>query len=140
MILIKVKCHFQNCFLLQQLSLHSHYSYLYLYLTFTFAFTLLLSWKNIQSLAMKLFKVKRNLSNVVIWNVLKARKLISNLRSQTNFVTDCVNTRRYFVPKVCDIVSSERKECSLFKNVRLRFKNRLQKTVLAIFVGHTYRI
>ena len=42
--------------------------------------------KNIQSLAIELFKVKRNLSNVIMCNILRARTLIYNLRLQTDFV------------------------------------------------------
>ena len=65
--------------------------------------------RNIQSLAIELFKVKRNLSNVIICNILKTRTLTYNLRSQTDFVTDCVNTQcyglnspSYFTPKIWD--------------------------------------
>ena len=43
--------------------------------------------RNIQSLAIELFKVRRNLSNMIMCNY--------NLRSQAYFVRDCVNTRRY---------------------------------------------
>ena len=51
--------------------------------------------RNIQSLAIELFKVKRNLSNVIMYNILKTRTLTYNLRSQKDFVRDCINTRRY---------------------------------------------
>ena len=50
---------------------------------------------NIQSLAVELFKVKRNLSNVIMCNILKARTQTYNLRLKADFVRDCVNTRRY---------------------------------------------
>ena len=53
--------------------------------------------RNIQSLAIELFKVKRNLSNVIMCNIFKTRTLTYNLRSQTDIVRDCVNTRRYAV-------------------------------------------
>ena len=63
--------------------------------------------RNIQSLAVELFKVKRNLSNVIMCNIFKKRTLTYNLRSQTDFVRDSVNTQRYglnslsyFTPKV----------------------------------------
>ena len=51
--------------------------------------------RNIQSLAIELFKVRRNLSNMIMCNILKKRTLTYNLRSQAYFVRDCVNTRRY---------------------------------------------
>ena len=70
--------------------------------------------RSIQFLAIELFKVKRNLSNVIMCNTLKTRTLTYNLRSQTDFVRDCVNTRRhslnslsYFAPKVCDTILLE---------------------------------
>ena len=63
--------------------------------------------RNIQSLTIKLFKVKRNLSNEIICNILKTRTLTYNLQSQTDFMRDCINTRHYglnsrnyFAPKV----------------------------------------
>ena len=43
--------------------------------------------RNIQSLAIELFKVKRNLSNVIMCNILKSRTMTYNLRSQTDFVS-----------------------------------------------------
>ena len=71
--------------------------------------------RNIQSLAIELFKVKQNLSNVIMCNILKTRTLTNNLRSQTDFVRDCVNTRRhslnslnYFATKVWDMIPLER--------------------------------
>ena len=50
---------------------------------------------NIQSLAIELFKFKRNLSNVIMCNILKARTQTYNLQLKEDFVRDCVNTRRY---------------------------------------------
>ena len=57
--------------------------------------------RNIQSLAIELFKVKRNLSNGIRCNILKTRTLTYNLRSQTDFMRDCVNTRRYGLNSLC---------------------------------------
>ena len=57
--------------------------------------------RNIQSLAIELFNVKRNLSNVIVCNILKTRTLTYNLRSQTDFMRDCVNTRRYGLNSLC---------------------------------------
>ena len=73
--------------------------------------------RNIQSLAIELFKVKRNHSNVIMCNILKTRTLTYNLRSEKDFVRDCVNTRRYglnslscIAAKVWDMVPLEIKE------------------------------
>ena len=55
-------------------------------------------------------KFKRNLSNVIMCNILKIRTLTYTLRSQTDFPRECVNTLRYglnslsyFAPKVWDM-------------------------------------
>ena len=63
--------------------------------------------RNIRSPAIELNETKRKLSHVIMSNILKTRTPTYNLRSQTNFVRDCVNTRRcglnslsYFTPKV----------------------------------------
>ena len=57
--------------------------------------------RNVRSLAIELLKVKRNLSNVIMCNILKTRTLTYNLRSQTDFMRDCVNTRRYGLNSIC---------------------------------------
>ena len=51
--------------------------------------------RNIHSLAIELFGGKRNLSNVIMCNVLKTRTLTYNFRSQKDFMRDYVNIRRY---------------------------------------------
>ena len=86
--------------------------------------------RNIQSLAVELFKVKRNLSNVIMCNIFKKRTLTYNLRSQTDFVRDCVNTRRYglnslsyFAPKVWDTIPLEIKNINSFQ----KFKTEIRK-------------
>ena len=67
--------------------------------------------RNIQSLAIEIFKVKRNFLNVIMCNILKTKTLTYNLRSQTEFVRDCVDTRRYgpnslsySAPKIWDMI------------------------------------
>ena len=69
---------------------------------------------NIQSLAIELFKVKRNLSNVIMCNIFRKRTLAYSLLSPTDFLRDCVNIRHcglnslsYFAPKVCDMIPLE---------------------------------
>ena len=67
--------------------------------------------RNTQSLAIKLFKVKRNLSNNIIYGIFQTRKVNYNLRSQTDFASICVKTNkfilnllRYFASKVWSVV------------------------------------
>ena len=63
--------------------------------------------RNIQSLAAELFKIKGNLSNNIMYNIFQTRKINYDLRSQTEFDNNCVNTNkfglnslRYFASKV----------------------------------------
>ena len=51
--------------------------------------------RNIQSLAIELFKVKENLSNAIMSDVFPARVLNYNLRSQTDFFRNTVNTKKF---------------------------------------------
>ena len=85
--------------------------------------------RNIQSLAIELFKVKRNLSNVIMSNILKIRALTYNLRSQTDFVRGCVNIRRYglnalsyFAPKVWDMIPSEIKNINSLQKLKTEIR------------------
>ena len=43
--------------------------------------------RNIQSIAIELFKVKGNLSNSIMYNIFQTRKINYNLRSQTDFAS-----------------------------------------------------
>ena len=102
-------------------------SYVYL-LVKEKSFTIL--QRNIQSLAIELFKVKRNISNVIMCNIFKKRTLTYNLRSQTDFVRDCVNTLRcglnslsYFTPKVWDMIPLEIKNINSLQ----KFKTEIRK-------------
>ena len=86
--------------------------------------------RNIQSLAIELFKVTQNLSNVIISNIFKKRTLTYNLRSQRDFVRDCVNTRRYglnslnyFAPKVWEMIPLEIKNINSLQ----KFKTEIRK-------------
>ena len=107
--------------------------------------------RNIQSLAIELFKVKRNLSNVILCNILKTRTMTYNLRSQTDFVRDCVTTRHYglnsqsyFNPKAWNMIPLEIKNIHSLQKFKMgsqkSLENGLWKTVLVILVSHTYRI
>ena len=86
--------------------------------------------KNIQSLAIEQFKVKRNLSNVIMYNILITRTLTYNLRSQTDFVRDCVNAQRYglnslsyFASKVWDMIALQINNIISFQ----KFKTEVRK-------------
>ena len=65
-----------------------------------------------------------------MYNFLKTRRLTYNLRSQTDFVRDCVNTRRYglnslsyFAPKVWDMILSEIKKINSLQKFKTEIKN-----------------
>ena len=66
-----------------------------------------------------------------MYNILKTRTLTYNLRSQTDFVRDCVNTRRYglnslsyFAPKVWDMIFLEIKDTNSLQ----KFKTEITKS------------
>ena len=86
--------------------------------------------RNTQPLATELFKVKQNLSNAIIGNILKTGTPTYTLRSQTDFVRDCVNTRRYglnslsyFASKVWDMIHLEVKNINSLQ----KFKTEIGK-------------
>ena len=51
--------------------------------------------RNIQSLAIELFKVKNNLSNRIMCDIFETRNLDYNLRSQIDFIRTRVNTSSF---------------------------------------------
>ena len=70
--------------------------------------------RNIQSLAIELFKVKGNLSNNIMHDIFQTRKINCKLRSETDFASICVNTKksglnslRHFASKVWSMVPLE---------------------------------
>ena len=70
-----------------------------------------LHYKNIQPLAIELFKIKTNLSNNTMYDIFQTRGIRYNLGSQTDFGGYCVNTNRFglnslkfFAAKVWNIV------------------------------------
>ena len=50
---------------------------------------------NIQSLAIELFKVKRNLSSSLLSNIFPTRSISYNLKSQTDFIRSNTSTSQY---------------------------------------------
>ena len=70
--------------------------------------------RNIQSLAIELFKINNNLSNRIMCDIFETRNLDYNLRSQIDFIRTRVNTSsfgssslKYLASKVWDIVPYE---------------------------------
>ena len=51
--------------------------------------------RNIQSLAIELFKVKNNLCNRIMGDIFETRNLDYNLRSQIDFIRTRVNTSSF---------------------------------------------
>ena len=103
--------------------------------------------RNIHPLAIELFKVKRNLSNVIMCNISKARTLTYNVRSQTDFVRDYVNTRRYglnsltyFAPKVWDIIPLEIKNINSLQKFKTEIRKWAPENCSCYLCRPTYRI
>ena len=75
--------------------------------------------RNIQSLAVELFKGKENLSNTIVSDIFPIRVLNNNVRSQRDFFRNIVNTTefglnslRYFASKVWSMIPIEIKNSS----------------------------
>ena len=86
--------------------------------------------RNIQSLAIELFKVKGNLSNNIMYDIFQTRKINYNLRSQTDSASICVNTKkfglnslRYFASKVWNMVPLEIKNFGSIKIFKTKIRN-----------------
>ena len=84
--------------------------------------------RNIQPLVIELFKLKENLSNTIMSDILHTMTLTYNLRSQTGLARCFVNTIRfglnslcYFATKVWNIVPSDIKNAI---NLHIFFKKR----------------
>ena len=66
---------------------------------------------------------------MIRYKILKTRTLTDNLGSQTNFVRDCVNTRRYgqnllnyFAPTILDKIPSEIKNINALQTFKIEFR------------------
>ena len=86
--------------------------------------------RNIQSLAIELFKVKEDLSNNIMSDIFQTRKIIYNLRSQTDFASICVNTKklglnwlRYFASKAWSMVPLEIKNSGRVEIFKTKIQN-----------------
>ena len=81
--------------------------------------------RNIQSLAIELFKVKNNLSNRIMCDIFETRNFNNNLRSQTDFLRTRVNTSsfglnslNYLATKIWDIVPCDIKSTENLNHLR----------------------
>ena len=90
--------------------------------------------KNIQSLAIELFKVKGNLSNNIMYEIFQTRKINYNLRSQTDFASICANTNKFglnslrcFASKIWCMVPLETKNSGSVEIFKTKIRNWEQK-------------
>ena len=86
--------------------------------------------KNIQSLAIELFKVEKRIANPILYDIFPLRSIDYNLRSQTDFSVNSVNTThfgvnslRYFASKVWNMVTLELKNLNDIES----FKSEIRK-------------
>ena len=86
--------------------------------------------RNIQSLAIELFKVKQNLSNSMLSNIFPTQSISYNLQSQTDFIGSNASTSQYglnsmrcFVSKVWQMTPMEIKNSVLIES----FKEKIRK-------------
>ena len=86
--------------------------------------------RNIQSLAIELFKVKNNLSNRITCDIFETRNLDYNLRSQIDFIRTRVNTSsfglsslKYLATKIWDIVPYEIKSVGNINLFKKKIRN-----------------
>ena len=63
--------------------------------------------RNIQSLAVELFRVKENLSNTIMSHTFATRVLNYNLRSQTDFLRNTINTIKFVLNSLRQFASKD---------------------------------
>ena len=97
--------------------------------------------RNIQSLAIELFKVKGNLSNNIMCDIFQTRKINYHLRSQTDFASICVNTHifglnslRYLGSQVRSMLPLEIKNSESVEIFKKNFKIRSLRIFTATYV------
>ena len=86
--------------------------------------------RNIQSLAIELYKIKENLSNEIMSSIFPPRLIKYNLRTQTDFFRNFANSSKYglnsirfFASKVWQMVPMEMKNLKSLED----FKNKIRK-------------
>ena len=87
-------------------------------------------YRNIQSLAIELYKVKHTIPSSLILDIFPLRSVDYNLRTQTDFIKPSTNTTRYglkllnfFASQVRDMIPEEIKSSSTVEI----FKNKIRK-------------
>ena len=90
--------------------------------------------RNIQSLAIELFKVKQNLPNSILRNIFQTRSVSYNLRSQTDFIRNNANTSRYglnsmrcFASKLWQMIPLEIKNSVFIESFKVKIKRKVDK-------------
>ena len=85
--------------------------------------------RNIQTLAIELFKIKTKASTNIMYDIFEQREGRYNLRSQTDFAGHNVNTVNYginslkmFATKVWNLVPQEIKESSSIENFKINIR------------------
>ena len=86
--------------------------------------------RNIQSLAIELFKVTGNLSNNIMYDIFQTRKINYKLGAQTDFASICVHTKkfglnslRYFASKVWSMFPLEIKNSVSIEIFKTKIRN-----------------
>ena len=86
--------------------------------------------KNIRLLAVELYKIKNNLSTEIMNRLLEPRNIQYNLRTQTDFAINNVNTVNYGIkslgflaPKIWNIVPNEIKISESLKHFKEKINN-----------------
>ena len=86
--------------------------------------------RNIKSLVIELFEVKRNISNNVMYDIFQTRKINYNVRSQTDFASICVNNKKFglnslrcFSSKVWSMVPLEIKNSGSIEIFKTKIRN-----------------
>ena len=85
--------------------------------------------RNIENLVVELFKVKENLSNTIMSGIFPTRVLNYNLRSQTDFFRNTVNTTkfglnslRYFASSMIPIEIKNSSTVEMFKSKKCKWE------------------
>ena len=101
-----------------------------------------IQYRNIQSLAIELYKVKHTISNSLILDIFPLRSVDYNLRTQTDFIKPSTNTTRYGLKslnfscfKSVDMIPDEIKSSSTVEI----FKNKIRKWWPTDCDCHIYR-
>ena len=99
--------------------------------------------RNIQSLAIELFKVEKGIANPILCDIFPLRSIDYNLRSQTDFSVSSVNTThfglislRYFASEVWNMVPLELKNLNDVENLNLKLENGNQNNANVRYVCH----